>query len=195
MKNIYITLALAGAASFGAFAPAVLADEWNKQVQITFNEPVEIPGKVLAAGTYQFKLLEGELDSRYIVTIYNKNMTRLEAMVLAIPDQRIHAGGENNVIQFAERPAGSPMAIKAWYYPYAHYGLEFVYPHERASQLAKVNHEGVYSTRDDLSPYSNKEMKAGDEASKKMKHSTVKSIQADGSENDLTPDNTDNSRP
>ena len=34
------------------------ADEWNKKTILTFNQPVELPGIVLQAGTYVFKLVD-----------------------------------------------------------------------------------------------------------------------------------------
>ena len=37
-------------------AAAVRADEWNKQTVLTFSQPVELPGRVLPAGTSMFKL-------------------------------------------------------------------------------------------------------------------------------------------
>jgi hypothetical protein len=176
MKNLYLTFVLAGTI-LGVLGPPARANEWDKQTRITFSEPVEVPGKILPAGTYQFKLPEGESADRDIVEIYNKDLTHLETTVLAIPDQRVHASGKT-VVQFSERPAGSPVAIKAWFYPGAHTGIAFVYPHDRAAQLAKANREPVYSTRSDMSD------------SAKMRHSQLKRIQPDGSESDITPDNT-----
>ena len=32
------------------------ADEWNKKTVLTFSQPLELPGIVLPAGTYVFKL-------------------------------------------------------------------------------------------------------------------------------------------
>jgi hypothetical protein len=103
-----------------------LADEWDKLTKVTFSEPVEVPGMVLPAGTYEFKMLDSPGD-RDIVQIYNADQTILEETVLAVPDERIHATGKT-VIRFSERPSGSPQAVKAWFYPGSHTGIEFVYP-------------------------------------------------------------------
>jgi hypothetical protein len=182
MKKIYLTFALAGTV-LGTFAPMALADEWDKSTKLTFSEPVEVPGMVLPAGTYQFRLLDSPSD-RNIVQIYNADQTMLVDTVLAIPDERIHATGKT-VVRFSERPSGSPEAVKAWFYPGSLTGIEFVYPHDRAAELAKADQEPVYSTRSDLSSYGTKHMKSGDADATKMKHSEVRSVQPAGNEEDI----------
>ena len=109
-----------------ALTPTAKADEWDKKTVITFNEPVEIPGMVLPAGTYVMRLLDSQSD-RDIVEFFNKDQTRLYDTVLAIPDYRIDPTS-HTVITFQERSAGSPQAIKAWFYPGDLYGEEFIYP-------------------------------------------------------------------
>jgi hypothetical protein len=49
--------------------PVARADEWNQATKITFTAPVEIPGKVLPAGTYWFKLLNDDPD-RNVVQVW-----------------------------------------------------------------------------------------------------------------------------
>ena len=41
------------------------ADEWNKKTVLTFSQPVEIPGHVLPAGTYTFKLVDSMSDRHF----------------------------------------------------------------------------------------------------------------------------------
>jgi LPXTG-motif cell wall-anchored protein len=122
---------------FLAFSPSVKADQWNKETIVTFDQPVEIPGGiVLPAGTYVFKLVESPSD-RHIVQIFDKDRTHLFATVLAIPNHRLRVTGKT-VITFGERAAGLPEAIRAWFYPGDNFGQEFVYPKNRAVELAKV---------------------------------------------------------
>lgn len=116
-------------------APSVKADEWNKRTVFTFNEPVEIPGQVLPAGTYVFKLLDDSSD-RAVVQIFNEDETHLITTVMAIPDYRVKPSGDT-VIRLAERPAGSPQAVETWFYPGDNSGREFVYAKTRV-QLAKA---------------------------------------------------------
>jgi hypothetical protein len=121
-KVLFCSL-LTGAALW--LAPAAKADEWNKRTVMTFNAPVEIPGKVLEAGTYVFKLYNSQSD-RTIVQIYTADEKQLVATIMGIPDYRLDTP-EKTIVAFDERPAGSPEAIHSWFYPGDNYGVEFVY--------------------------------------------------------------------
>lgn len=152
---------------FGALlVPRAKADEYNKLTYFTFNAPVEVPGYrgpiVLPAGTYTFKLLDS-LGNRDIVQIYNKAMSHLYSTVLAIPDYRLTPKGKS-VITFEERAAGSPEAIKAWFYPGDNFGQEFVYPHARAVELAKNVNEPVLSMPEATSSHMAEPIKSNQEA-------------------------------
>lgn len=124
------------------------ADESNKKTTVTFNEPVEVPGKVLAPGTYIFKLLDSA-SNRNIVQIFAKDEKYLHATILAIPDYRPTAA-DRPLIRFDERPSNSPEALKAWFYPGDTYGQQFVYPHDRAVAIAKRTNQNVLSMRNDM---------------------------------------------
>jgi LPXTG-motif cell wall-anchored protein len=125
----------------GVLASPARADQWNKESVLTFNQPVEIPGKVLPAGTYVFKLVDS-YSWRHIVQVWNADKTRLLATILAVPNYQLEAKGET-VINFHERPGDSPSALRAWFYPGDRFGQEFVYPKERAIQLAQASKEIV----------------------------------------------------
>ena len=58
----------------GAVATRVSADTHNKKTVMTFNQPIEIPGQVLPAGTYTFKLASS-LSNRHIVQVWNADGT------------------------------------------------------------------------------------------------------------------------
>jgi len=111
---------------FIALAPSAKADDWDKRTVVTFRDPVEIPGKVLPAGTYVIRLVDSQSD-RDIVQFLDKTETRVYNTVLAIPDYR-EEPASHTVITFEERSAGSPQAIKTWFYPGDLWGDEFVYP-------------------------------------------------------------------
>jgi len=163
-----------------SFVPFIHADEMDRLTKITFSGPVEVPGKILPAGKYVFKLLDDPAE-RNVVQIYNEDQNELEVQFLAISDRKMHLSGKT-VIQFAERPADQPEAIKAWFYPGMQDGLAFVYPHDRAVRIAKESGEPVYSTKSDYSGYSKKHLKSGDSDSTSMKHSDVTTVQPDGTE-------------
>jgi hypothetical protein len=128
-------------------APAARADEHDKLTYFTFSGPVQIPGHTLAAGTYMFKLADSP-SNRHIVQVFNKDGSKLYATILAIPDQRLDPA-EKPVVMFKETPAGSPSAVRAWFYPGNTIGDEFVYPKEQAMKIAKATHEPVLSITDE----------------------------------------------
>jgi len=134
---------LVGLGFLGGMMPRGIADESNQKTIFTFSDPVEIPGQVLLAGTYVFKLADSESD-RDIVQVFNKDETYLYGTFLAIPDQRLRPAGKP-IITFDEAPAGSPEAVRAWFYPGDTYGHEFVYPKTEALALAKANNTPVAS--------------------------------------------------
>jgi len=140
---------LAGFAAV-AMLPKAHADEWNQKTVLTFATPIEMPGQTLPAGTYVFKLANSN-SSRHIVQVFNHDENRLFGTFLAIPSHRRHAS-EKTIIRFEERAAGSPQAIKAWFYPNKNYGHEFVYPKAEALALAKANNTEVPAALAELTP-------------------------------------------
>jgi len=123
LKFAFLTLLVGGAAWL---APTAKADGWDKLTILTFNNPVEIPGQVLPAGTYVFKLLDSSSD-RNIVQIFTEDQQHLVTTVMAIPAYREERTGKT-VVTFEERPSGSAEAMHKWFYPGDNYGFEFVYP-------------------------------------------------------------------
>jgi hypothetical protein len=131
------------AALTACLAPGVRADEFNKKTILTFSGPVQIPGATLAAGTYVFKLAD-LASNRHVVQVFDKDEKKIYATILAIPDQKIEPSDEP-VVLFVERPAGTPQAVKAWFYPGETIGNEFVYPKDQAMKIAKASHTSVLS--------------------------------------------------
>ena len=164
-----IIIATIACAVIMPFARPAAADEFDKKTILTFSGPVEIPGRVLPAGTYVFKLMNSPAD-RHIVQVYNDKENQLIATLLAVPDERLKATGKT-VIDFSERPTGSPEAVQAWFYPGDTVGQEFVYPHNRARELARQSGQHVLSMRD--------------ESVSNPQGADVKAIQPSGEEVDL----------
>jgi hypothetical protein len=134
-----------------AFPLRTKADEWNKKTTMTFSAPVEIPGvgaQVLPSGTYVFKLLDSQSD-RHIVQVFNVRGDHVYATILAIPNYRLKAT-DKTVMTFRERAAGQPEAIRAWFYPGRNWGEEFVYPKQRAIELAKITNLPVLAMPTEL---------------------------------------------
>ena len=113
---------------FGAMlAPGARADLWDKKTIVTFGEDVEIPGQVLPAGTYVFKLAD-TISERHIVQIWTADEDQIVATIMTIPNTRFETP-ERSIFEFDERPSGSPSALKVWFYPGNATGEEFVYSH------------------------------------------------------------------
>jgi len=120
------------------------ADEWDKLTYFTFSGPVQVPGATLPAGTYMFKIADGA-SNRHVVQIFSKDGKKLYKTILAIPDERLKSS-ETPIVMFAERAAGTPQAVKAWFYPGRTIGDEFVYPRQQAIAIAKATNEPVLSS-------------------------------------------------
>jgi hypothetical protein len=110
------------------FVPKGRADLSDKRTIVTINHSIQVPGKVLPAGTYVFRLLNSNDPTR--VSIFNADETHLVTTVQGIPDSRTEPA-DKTILQFEERPAGQPEALKAWFYPGDDSGVEFVYPDQK----------------------------------------------------------------
>jgi hypothetical protein len=142
MRIIKAAFCLLAATVLGATVlPSARADESNKKTIVTFSQAVEVPGKVLPAGTYTFQLMDSPAD-RHIVQIFNADGTQIITTILAINDYRLQPTGQT-VMKFSERPGDSPDALRAWFYPGDTFGQEFVYPKTRAIQLAQTTNTVV----------------------------------------------------
>jgi hypothetical protein len=143
MYGIRIAVA---AAIIGLGTQIATAAQWDKKTRVTFSRSVEVPGAVLPAGTYIFKLDESSAN-RHTVVVQNERGNRTFATILAIPDYRISASSRT-VMYFGESggAGGAPVPIKSWFYPGDNYGQRFVYPKKEAVQIAATYKQPVPST-------------------------------------------------
>jgi hypothetical protein len=166
--------------------PAV-SQTFDKLTYFTFSGPVEVPGgRILPAGKYAFKVLDLG-GTRNIVQIFNADQTKLLATVITIPDYRQNPT-DHTVITFSETAQGGPPAIKEWFYPDDQYGQEFVYPKNRAVQLAKAANQPVPSMPNkmasDITPAPNTN-KASNADVQAMKDTPLKAEEPQGKEVEL----------
>jgi LPXTG-motif cell wall-anchored protein len=160
MKFLKAASAIICAASVTmVFSPRAKAQElgdYNRKTTVTFSGPVEIPGvhlkgySVLPAGTYVFKLMNSTVN-RHIVQIFSADEKKIYATILAIPNTRVQRT-DKTVITFRERPNGEPPALRAWWYPDAAWGDEFVYPKARAKEIAQATNTPVLGNSDESAP-------------------------------------------
>ena len=135
-RKCFITLGLLLA--FGVTLPSARADENDQATKLTFDQPVQIPGHVLSAGTYWFMLANNQI-SRNIVRIYNSDRSMLLATVLTINTESLTTT-DKSAITFAEREPMQPQTLVSWFYPGEATGHQFVYSNKETQELAQVKH-------------------------------------------------------
>jgi len=135
MKHLQKTAIQASMVMVGLmlFAATIQADQWSKKTILTINEPIQIPTMVLAPGTYVFKLVDS-LSDRHIVRVMNADETHVITTVLAIPNYRLRPSGKS-AFGLWEMPAGSPPALRSWFYPGDNSGQEFAYSKTTAAMV------------------------------------------------------------
>jgi hypothetical protein len=114
--------------------PVVHADDWNQATRFTFSQPIQIPGRVLPAGTYRFQLADN--DSRHLVQIFREDRT-LVATLYSIPRLR-NGRSADAAITLADRGAAQPQAIVAWFFAGETRGHELLYPRQGKQELAQA---------------------------------------------------------
>jgi len=133
-KRTVATMAVVGVLAAVSFT--ALGDDRDKKTIITTKESLLVPGKVLPPGKYVMKLMES--PNRNIVTIYNEDQNELQTMFIAFPNYKVKQTSGTE-LTFWETPAGSPKAIRAWFWPGDNFGQEFAYPKQLAETLAREN--------------------------------------------------------
>jgi len=134
------------------FLPIARATEANEEIMVTFNQPVEIPGQVLAAGTYKFVLV-GDPFSRSLVRIYSADGKKAYATLDTIATER-RAPTRDVTITFAERASSQPEALLNWFYPGSTTGHELTYPKSEEKELAQDQRQVVVAGSLDTSNHS-----------------------------------------
>ncbi len=100
-------------------------DTLDIQTTVTLTSPVAIPGQVLPAGTYVFKMSPDPLQ-RDIVWIFNATKSHLIATELTVPVIRQNPP-DQPAIQLDESAPGEPPRLREFMFPGINHGHEFVY--------------------------------------------------------------------
>ena len=135
---------LCGAALLALLAPGVRADDYNKLTYFTFSGAVQLPGIVLPAGTYMFKLANPE-SGRRAIQVWDQEGKKLQTTLLTMSEERMEQPKEP-MVMFGEQPAGEPPAVRSWFYEGDRIGHEFVYPKDQAVKIAKAAHAEVLTS-------------------------------------------------
>jgi hypothetical protein len=139
--KIFTTLALSLA--FLTVLPAARADDYNQAIKLTVSKSVQIPGRVLPAGTYWF-VLDDLIVDREVVEVFNSDRSILYARIHTIVTTRPEPTDKVAMI-VAERGTMQPEAIVSWIYPGRNSGHQFVYPKPMQQELAKDKQVSIVS--------------------------------------------------
>jgi hypothetical protein len=123
------------------FELAAHADTLDQTSIITFSAPVQIPGQVLPAGTYVFRLADPEA-AQNIVQIFSADRTHLYTTLETVAAERPKLTGDT-AVTFAEQGAGKPDALLQWFYPGNVIGNRLVYSPQEEKELAQDKHQVV----------------------------------------------------
>lgn len=121
---------------FALVSPRVAnADDWDKKTIVTFNQDVAIPGQVLPAGTYVFKLLRSGAD-RYVVQIWTEQEEQLVASLMTVGDSYPNPSGDAYfVLDTSGTDEGYPPAVASWFFAGDNEGRSFIYSGYSTSRL------------------------------------------------------------
>jgi len=137
-----ITFMIAFVLAFVLFFEVSAHADMNVQAtQITFSQPVQIPGQVLPAGTYWF-LLANISEQQDVVQIYNSDRSKLYATLETASIERQEAT-DGIEVKLAEQESSKPDALVAWFYPGETIGHEFLYSKDQEKQLAQDTQQTV----------------------------------------------------
>ncbi len=137
MKHIISVLSVAvTAAACLLFATPAYANEYNELAYFTFSAPVELPGVALPAGTYMFRLPDG--NNPRVVQVLSQDGQTVYGMFFTVPEFKAKPVDEPTVI-FNESAGKAPMEIRSWFYKGSSVGGEFVYPNGETNRLARAS--------------------------------------------------------
>jgi hypothetical protein len=127
------------------FASIAQAQTEDKRTYFTFSAPIALPGATLPAGKYEFRIVD-TTTSRKVIQVLSDDGKKPYVMANTIPDQR-RDPAKDATVSFYETAAGTPAAVKSWWYPGESTGYQFIYPRAQARQIAQRTGKAVLTTR------------------------------------------------
>jgi LPXTG-motif cell wall-anchored protein len=126
MRRLFSLGIVAGILLALTLAAPARADTYDRLAFLTFSGPVQVPGAILDAGTYRFRLANPD-TSRNILQVLSNDGYSVYATFHTTPDWRMETTNHPTVT-FRETPAGLPAAVKSVFWADEHNGFAFVYP-------------------------------------------------------------------
>jgi hypothetical protein len=113
------------AAALAATTAPVGAAPVDRLSYMTFSKSVQIPGAVLEAGTYRFRLAD-PTSGRQVMQVLSNDGAIVYSMFYTREDRRNKAT-DTPTVTFRETPAGVPPAVRSLFHSGETRGYEFVY--------------------------------------------------------------------
>src|SRR5579864_4386001 len=125
--------------------PKVHASEIDQATELTFSEAVQIPGRVLPAGTYWFVVNPNSGST--IVQIFSQDRLTCYATLRTISAEQFKPSDETE-ITLADRGSVRPEAIVTWFYPGRTIGHEFVYSKKDQKEIEQAKQYSVATRKE-----------------------------------------------
>ena len=120
--------ALGVAFIMGVSSPLKAETMAGNAATVTFDHPVELPGKVLPPGSYVFKTSDNDV----LVQVFSADQKHLFATLSVIPEDRPKLDTENDsFVQLTKTRADAPQEIEGFFVAGRTTGYQFVYPSDR----------------------------------------------------------------
>ena len=131
------------------FELAAHADESDEATTMSFSQPIQIPGKVLPAGTYLFELANHGAEPN-VVQIFSSDRTVLYGTFFTIATER-QEPADNTTVTLAEPESGGTAVLVKWFYPGRDIGNEFVYSKQTEKELARDRQQTIVAGQESMS--------------------------------------------
>jgi hypothetical protein len=138
-------LAVLGMALASLVTSSAHATEVDQATKLTFSQSVQVPGRILPAGTYWFVADPGSGSN--IVRILSEDQSTVYAALQTIPSERSDPP-EGTAITLATLRSMQPEAIVTWFYPGRTTGHEFVYSKQDQKELATAKQYTVVAGKE-----------------------------------------------
>jgi hypothetical protein len=126
------------ALAFVTLAPMARADQGDQSMQLTFSQPVQLPGDfVLPAGTYWFVMPNYAKGGEY-TDVYDVDWSRHFGTFLTVTTERqsVTSGVQ---LAFAKVSEKKGLMLVSWFYPGESFGHELIYSPQEESQIREGN--------------------------------------------------------
>jgi hypothetical protein len=123
------------------FELAAHADESDEATFMSFSTPVQIPGRVLPAGTYLFELADHGSEPN-VVQVFSSDHTVLYGTFLTVAAERLNPTSDTTVMLAEPESGGTPVLVK-WFYPGRDIGNEFLYSKQTEKELARDSQQTI----------------------------------------------------